>query len=472
MNCCVASYDPNLVGNLNVVPKYSEFFKLDASLLGLNLALVNAGQVVTGPFTGAILDRWGRRVGMMVGSSFLLLATILQATATTEAQLAVGRFFVGICLGIVLTGAPTWVMELAPPKHRGVYVGFLISALLFMGVLVGLTVLWTYNLNSNWAWRTGFVVEGAFALVAIILLAFMDESPRWLVYKGHHQEALDVIARLHGNNNRDDAMVQLQMSEITETLKYESENEGTWKTLISPRPNLHRFSIAILTQIFYQLTGSNTLLSYFPLILSSAGIHDTRMLIIINMCIFGGTFFLTPIGGLLSEQIGRRKLFLVGTTGMAACLAALAILGHFGEGGGRVFGICAIVAVVIFQFSSSLSWMLLSFSYPLEVLKFSQRAKGMAIAQSIGYLFSFLNLYTIPIAIEKIGWRYYAVNAGWDAAIIVVVFLFFKETKGRTLEEIDGVFENRYGMTLEITPGEEERGTVEDSLQKKPKTEN
>ncbi|RMJ07441.1 hypothetical protein CDV36_012949 [Fusarium kuroshium] len=409
MNCCVASYDPNLVGNLNVVPKYSE-------------SLVNAGQVVTGPFTGAILDRWGRRVGMMVGSSFLLLATILQATATT--------------------GAPTWVMELAPPKHRGLYVGFLISALLFMGVLVGLTVLWTYNLNSNWAWRTGFVVEGAFALVAIILLAFMDESPRWLVYKGHHQEALDVIARLHGNGNRDDPMVQLQMSEITETLKYESENEGTWKTLISPRPNLHRFSIAILTQIFYQLTGSNTLLSYFPLILSSAGIHDTRMLIIINMCIFGGTFFLTPIGGLLSEQIGRRKLFLVGTTGMAACLAALAILGHFGEGGGRVFGICAIVAVVIFQFSSSLSWMLLSFSYPLEVLKFSQRAKGMAIAQSIGYLFSFLNLYTIPIAIEKIGWRYYAVNAGWDAAIIVVVFLFFKETKGRTLEEIDGVFEN------------------------------
>lgn len=147
---------------------------------------------------------------------------------------------------------------------------------------------------------------------------------------------------------------------------------------------------------------------------------------------------------------------VTGTTAMTACLAILAILGHFGETGGNVYGICAIVMVVLFQFSSSLSWMILSFSYPLEVLKFSQRAKGMAIAQSIGYAFSFLNLYTIPIAINKISWRYYAANAGWNAAIIIVVFFFFRETKGRTLEEIDAVFEKSSDEKDDATPRVEE----------------
>ncbi|CAI6095278.1 unnamed protein product [Clonostachys chloroleuca] len=432
-NCCVASFDPNLLGNLNVVPKYSE---------SLNLALVNAGQVVTGPFAGPILDRWGRRAGMIAGSVFLLVATTLQTTAKTEAQLAVGRFFVGICLGIVLAGAPVWVAELAPPTSRGVYLGLLISSLLFMGVLVGLTVLWTFNLDSDWAWRPGFVVEGAFAVISIVLILFADESPRWL--------AMEIIARLHAKGDREHPLVQVQMAEIVDAIRTESQNESAWKTLIHPKPNLERFSIAILTQIFYQVTGSNTLLSYFPIIIFSAGITDTRMLIIINMCIFGGTFFLTPIGGYLSERVGRRILFLAGTASMTAALAVLAILGYYGEGGDRVYGICSIAMVVVFQFASSLSWMLLSFSYPLEILKFSQRAKGMAIAQSIGYAFGFLNLYTIPIAIERIGWRYYAANAGWNAAILIIVYLWFKETKGRTLEEIDGVFEKDVDVTGEL----------------------
>lgn len=85
--------------------------------------------------------------------------------------------------------------------------------------------------------------------------------------------------------------------------------------------------------------------------------------------------------------------------------------------------------------------MLLAYTYPVEVLKYSQRAKGVVAAQAIGYAFSFLNLYTAPMAIEKISWRYYAINGGWDLGILLVVVLLFVETKGRTLEEINGLFE-------------------------------
>lgn len=79
----------------------------------------------------------------------------------------------------------------------------------------------------------------------------------------------------------------------------------------------------------------------------------------------------------------------------------------------------------------------LAHSYLPEVLRYTQRAKGIAAGQAVGYAFAFLNTYTLPIAVEKISWRYYAINAGWNVAIIVVIWLLFVETKGKTLKEVD-----------------------------------
>src|ERR1700754_1358619 len=85
--------------------------------------------------------------------------------------------------------------------------------------------------------------------------------------------------------------------------------------------------------------------------------------------------------------------------------------------------------------------MIIAYTYPPELLKYSQRAKGVGIAQSVGFAFSFLNLYTTPIALAKITWKYYAINAAWDVVILAVIMWLFVETKGKTLEQIDMIFE-------------------------------
>lgn len=85
--------------------------------------------------------------------------------------------------------------------------------------------------------------------------------------------------------------------------------------------------------------------------------------------------------------------------------------------------------------------MLLAYTYPVEILRYSQRAKGVVAAQSIGYAFSFLNLYTAPLAIERIAWRYCAINAGWNVGILAMVIWLFVETKSRTPEEMDELFD-------------------------------
>lgn len=86
--------------------------------------------------------------------------------------------------------------------------------------------------------------------------------------------------------------------------------------------------------------------------------------------------------------------------------------------------------------------MILAYTYPPEVLKYSQRGKGVAVSQAIGYAISFVNLYTSPIALVKISWRYYIITAAWDLVILIVIIMYFKETKGKTLEQIDEIFEN------------------------------
>lgn len=102
--------------------------------------------------------------------------------------------------------------------------------------------------------------------------------------------------------------------------------------------------------------------------------------------------------------------------------------------------------------------MILAYTYPPEVLKYSQRAKGVAAAQAIGYAISFINLYTSPIALVNISWRYYVITGAWDLVILVVIVLCFKETKDKTLEQIDEIFEkvtHSSVNTMAILDGEE-----------------
>ena len=84
---------------------------------------------------------------------------------------------------------------------------------------------------------------------------------------------------------------------------------------------------------------------------------------------------------------------------------------------------------------------ILTFSYPSEILKFSQRARGLVVSQAIGYLVGIMMTYTMPIAISKISWKYYVINAASNVPMVFVIWRLFPKTKGKTLEEVDIIFE-------------------------------
>jgi MFS family permease len=82
-NICIVGYDANLLGDLNIVPQYIEYFGLTNTTLGLNLAIISAGQVIGGPIAGVLLDRFGRRKGLIISSVLIVISGIIQSTSTT-----------------------------------------------------------------------------------------------------------------------------------------------------------------------------------------------------------------------------------------------------------------------------------------------------------------------------------------------------------------------------------------------------
>lgn len=66
--------------------------------------------------------------------------------------------------------------------------------------------------------------------------------------------------------------------------------------------------------------------------------------------------------------------------------------------------------------------MILNFSYPSEILKYNQRAKGMVASQAIGYLFGCMMTYAMPLALERISWRFYIINAAWIAPMVAIIW--------------------------------------------------
>lgn len=329
-------------------------------------------------------------------------------------MLLASRFILGVGLAITAVAGPTLVAEGTPGRLHGLLTNAAMPGLPLVGSIISAGCIGVYQSTNEWGWRGIMLGEAVAPIISSLLLLAIPESPRWLVFKKRTDEARAALGRIlpPGSAGQED-VVATEYDMIAQTIQFERENGESTKALITNPPDRRRFIIAVLTNIFYQTCGANSLPYFFTLILGSAGITQPYTLLYLNLGLtLFGAISLT-FGLWICHRFGSRTIMLSHTSLITVCLVLLAILTGLGPDNGR--GIGAVFVTFVFWFASTSCWMILEFTYPVEVLRFSLRGKGAALAQATGYAFQVMLNYTLPTALDTIGWKFYAINAVSDA---------------------------------------------------------
>ncbi|KAL7274814.1 sugar transporter-like protein [Rhizina undulata] len=400
--------------------------------------------------TAALLygERLGRRKTILIGASIMILGTIIQITAFRGywelGQFIIGRVITGIGNGANTSTIPVWQAEISQSHNRGLLI-CIEAAMIAMGTLIAYWLDFGFSYidnSSQWRFPIGFQIF--FAMVLIAGITVLPESPRWLLNHGHETEATEVIAALN-ETTIDDPSTQTEKRIILESIQTISgeQNSATFKDVFSRGKGKHlrRTLIGASSQMFQQLGGCNAVIYYCPVLFqNSIGLSRTMSMILggVNSTVYALS---TLLSFYFVERAGRRKMFLWGTLGQTvAMVITFACL--IGENEQRSKG--AAVGLFLFIVFFGSTWLELPWLYPAELSPLKTRTRANAISTSTNWIFNFLIVQITPTMIATIKWKTYLVFAIFNACFIPIIYLFYPETAGRSLEELDIVFAKAY----------------------------
>ncbi|KAF8754048.1 Permeases of the major facilitator superfamily [Rhizoctonia solani] len=456
-----------------------------ATLQSLLVAIYEIGCLI-----GALSNLWvgeklGRRRTIAVGGIIMIIGAILQTASFSYAQMLVARVITGLGNGLNTSTVPAYHAECASPEKRGYlimirelnyiwYYGFLCEDFVYSPASFGLIPAmklsgstsdcklitrkkrWCINIegsffvkNSSAQWRAPVALQIVFALVMIIGVELLPDSPRWLVNQGRYAEALAVISALedkpHDHPDVQRTFLAIREAALTENTiskKGEPQHKFNLRELFhgGRSQNFRRATLGIVIQAFQQITGINLITYYATLLFERLGINDlkSRILAACN----GTEYFLASLIAVwLIEKVGRRKLMIFGAIGQTITMVLLAVLGSIDRSSTNL-----VSAVLLFVFNSffAIGWLGMTWLYPAEITPLRIRQPANALSTASNWAFNFMVVMVTGPSFENIGYHTYTVFACLNAFIIPVVYFYFPETAGRSLEDMDVVFAQAY----------------------------
>ncbi|KAI1452038.1 putative MFS sugar transporter [Annulohypoxylon moriforme] len=438
--CCIGSflfaYDTGVVGGVLTLPSFQNDFRItkanQASVSSNATSLLQAGAFFSCFFVWPFTARFGRRWSITLASLIFNIGAIIQVVNTHSlAAFYVARVISGVGVGMATVIIPMYSAEMAPKQIRG-QLGSMFQFFFTLGVMTSYWVDYgvSQHLGSTtqqWQIPIGLqLVPGGILGLGMLLT---KESTRWLAKSGRREEAMQSLIWVRGEDSDN---VREEFAEIVAGIEEEERiTEGlTLKEYLLPA-NRFRFIVVVTLQIDA------------PQIFKAVGAGDQSLLISgffgvvkVVSCLFFLLF--------LVERIGRRGSLIGGAFLMGAYMLIIACLTAthppVASQSLTSTGAAAVAMVYLEAMSYNISWGPVPWLYMSEIFPSRIREAGVAVGTATQWLFNFVFSQITPHAINNIGWRTFLMFCIFNWALVVYAWLVIKETKGKSLEEMEAVF--------------------------------
>ncbi|MCA1041145.1 sugar porter family MFS transporter [Bacillus infantis] len=412
----------------------------EAGAIGWITSSVMLGAIFGGALAGQLSDRLGRRKMILISAVIFVAGSILSGIAPHDGILflIVARVLLGLAVGAASALVPAYMSEMAPARLRGRLSG-INQTMIVSGMLLSYIVDFLLkDLPETMAWR---LMLGLAAIPAVILFFGMlrlPESPRFLIKNNKLDEARRVLSYIRVNKQEIDTEIKHIQDAAQEERK--ASQKASWGTLFS---NKYRYLLiaGVGVAAFQQFQGANAIFYYIPLIVENATGHaasSALMWPIIQgvILVLGSLVFL-----LIADKFNRRTLLTVGGTIMGLSFILPAVLNVLLPNADPMMMVVFLsIYVALYSFTwAPLTWVIVGEIFPLAI-----RGRASGLASSFNWIGSFLVGLLFPIMTANMAQE--AVFAIFGIICILgVVFIrtSVPETRGRSLEEIEKIGENK-----------------------------
>ena len=404
-------------------------FALSPLGLGVTVSAALWGTLFGALGAGRVGDRMGGRDALRLTALLYAVSSLGCALAPDWAVFVGARVIGGLGIGASSVLAPVYISEIAPAKRRGALVGGFQLAIV-LGILLAYlsnAVLGGAGLGAQaWRWKLG--IAAAPALVFLVLLRTVPQSPRWLAARGRRDEALQALEAFTPGEGA------AELQAIEQGLAAEAREAGG---RLSWREHGRSIALAVTVAAFNQFSGINAILYYLNDIFAAAGfgrVSSDMQAVAIGLT----NLAFTALAMTVIDRVGRKPLLLIGAAGTAVCLAAAAaILSGFGPSAGLLWVLVGFIGFFAFS-QGAVIWVYISEVFPNRV-----RASGQSLGASTHWLLNAVISAAFPYVAARSKGAPFAVFAALMVVQFVVVLTMFPETKGVELEALQARLSRR-----------------------------
>lgn len=403
-------------------------FGLDAYWEGFATGCLALGAIAGCLVAGKVSDRYGRRRGLLLAAVLFGISALAMALSPNRNCLIVARFMAGIGVGMASMLSPMYIAEISPAPLRGRMVA-INQLTVVIGIL--LTNLVNYALRNvgpeAWRWMFGLgVVPSALFFVGAL---WLPESPRWLVQAGRAEAAGAILERIGGAGFARESIARILRSMHPSEDGLFVKKERTGYAALLQKAVLPAVLVGIGLAVFQQLCGINVVFNYTPRIFKSIGVTQEGGLLQ-TVFIGGVNLVFTLLAMVMVDRVGRKPLMLLGAGGLAVLYLVVVRMLSAGNPAVSWFllGAIGVYALTL----APVTWVLISEVFPGKV-------RGAATSVAVLSLWAayFVLVFTFPILFDRLGDATFYIYSAVCVLGLVFVGWKVKETRGKTLEEIE-----------------------------------